>query len=112
VIVAAPSKDEQAKDDAAKAAADQDARIAALEADNTALQQRLAAAEEAARPKGNRLSWVVIYPAISLQRKDDDGQPVGDPVILNRGDTLPPDLEDQGPFLRSIGHVTALQVPA
>lgn len=110
MIVAAASQNDAQKDEAAAQAA---AEIAELKAQNEALQRKLDAAQAKVKPsREGRLSWIVTYPAISLQPKDADGKPVGDPVILNRGETLPPELEDQGPFLKSIGHVTALQVPA
>lgn len=86
-----------------------EARLAELEAENARLAAIVAAGRE---PGQTRQAWIVTYPAISLQRKDDAGKPVGDPVVFERGTPLPAEFEAQGPFLRSIGHVTALQVPA
>jgi hypothetical protein len=111
-VTVAGANQNEPKPDAAKES-DAAAQIAALQAQNEALQRKLDAAQAKARPsREGRPGWIVTYPAISLQPTDGDGKPVGDPVIINRGETLPPEFEAQGPFLRSIGHVTALQVPA
>jgi hypothetical protein len=91
--------------DAGDAAQD---RIAELEAENQRLREQ---AEAAAESKGEpRLTWVVAYPEISAQPKDTDGKPVGEPIVLKAGQTLPAECEWNAPFLRSIGHVHALSV--
>jgi len=76
------------------------ARIAELEAELAA---------KAATP-AVRLVWVVAYPAISVQPKDADGGLLGEQVVLKQGETLPADCEWAVPFLRTIGHVQAVQV--
>ena len=88
--------------------AEKDAAAAAERAAQTAAEQAAAAQARAA----TRLAWIVTYPAISVQPKDADGQPDGDPLVLQRGAQLPASCEWAGPFLGTIGHATALQVPA
>ena len=79
------------------------ARVAELEAELAATRERRAASVAA---------WIVVYPAISVQPKDPAGNPAGEPVTLDKGAKLPPECEWAGPFLKSIGHVTLLQVLA
>lgn len=82
-------------------------RIEQLEAENQRLR------DAAAAPAGEiRLAWVVTYPEISAQPKDDDGKPVGEPITLKEGETLPANCEWNARFLASIGHVRALQITA
>ena len=99
-MAAAKATDEPTVEDLA-------AKVADLEAQNEALR---AAAE---KPSGEtKLAWVVIYPRISVQPKGDDGEPKGEPVVLEKGSVLPDDCMWQAEFLKSIGHVTALTVRA
>jgi hypothetical protein len=85
------------------------ARIAELEAEVARLREQAEQAEP--KPAGDtRLAWVVTYPEISAQPKDENGEPKGKPRVLKQGETLPADCEWNAQFLRSIGHVTALQV--
>jgi hypothetical protein len=76
-----------------------------LEAEN----QRL---REPPRPPAGetRLAWVVTYPEISAQPKDDDGEPKGEPIVLKQGETLPADCEWNARSSRSSATSTALQV--
>lgn len=74
-------------------------------------KQEATSAEAQAPAEAPGLTWVVVYPAISLQAKATDGKPAGEPVVFKAGDRLPVEFEDQGPFLRSLGHVTAVVAP-
>lgn len=52
------------------------------------------------------LAYIVLYPKISVI---SDGKE----IVLARGERLPAEVAAaRGPFLQSIGHVTALAVPA
>ena len=85
------------------------AKVADLEAQNEALR---AAADKSDQPAGEpRLVWVVTYPKISVQPKDEDGQPKGEPVILKQGEFLPDECVGQADQLRAFGYVAAMNIP-
>jgi len=90
-------------------------RTAELEAENAALKIANAAlhddAKRAGEPRGSRAVWLVTYPAISVFEKRD-GVLAAEPIVLKRGDVLPPDCEWHAEFLASIGHIASVTVPA
>lgn len=49
------------------------------------------------------ISYVVLWPAVSVHV---DGNP--EPVTVAKGERLPDEALDQGPFLKSIGAVAAI----
>jgi len=83
-----------------------------LDAANARIAELESALAEKAAPTGTRLAWIVTYPAISVQPKDTDGGLIGDQVVIKQGEQLPPECEWAAPFLRTVGHVTAVQVAA
>lgn len=104
MAAAKTTTDQPAAGDAS--AEDLAARVAELEAENTALKA------QALGTGATRLVWVVSYPQISVQPRGGDGEPVGEPVVLKQGEVLPESCVWQADFLKSVGYVGALSVPA